>query len=347
VTAAGIRVSRDGNLTDRHCHLSVQWVGAAGRPMPGASFEEPFLQYGGNAETVTGTIADALAAITRFNVAQTFQERADPLREIQVALGNDRAALDDNLMSFQLVRADSFSLAPFRRVDGSLDFKVKPIRRTKTDDSGLIPATEDASLPAAHEEAFNQTFDRSNGARTTYVAGGDYYLIASPNLRTALAVVRQAKAGSPEIREAFIRNPLGFLRDQLGDDLPEAELEGLFWEAPEYGARVREVGLWKPRVLPFIVRPSNEWMPPEQMGILIGEDKLTLTAAELPQLLEQLREAQAAGRPTIEVNGKVVPATDDVIQAVESGKREEEGEARRGNRSRASETIRSDGAAHC
>jgi hypothetical protein len=94
-------------------------------------------------------------------------------------------------------------------------------------------------------------------------------VVVTPVLRDALGVAKKMMTASPQQRREFVRNPRPFLREAL-PTLTDETIEHVFWESAEYSERVRDIGLWQPKVLPFLKKSGIEWLPNEPMGLTVG-----------------------------------------------------------------------------
>ena len=182
--------------------------------------------------------------------------------------------------------------------------KPEPTLQT---DTGTDPPN---LLPPHYQDLFAQRFNGFREAHTRYALRDGWYVVVSDELRQALAVVRRLQNASPEERRAFACNP----RSYLCEVLDEAQAETLFVETQNYSERVQGIGLWQPKVLPWIKCPSGDtWLPPEEFGLLIGGQRLTLTAVQLPALEAQIKDAMQRGEPWVSWEGTRLPATTDTL----------------------------------
>src|SRR5205823_1562859 len=83
----------------------------------------------------------------------------------------------------------------------------------------------------------------------------------------------------------------------------------------EYSERVRDIGLWQPRVLPFLKKSGIEWLPDEPMGLTVGGTQVRVRPEQAQQVVEKLEKAQAAGATSIQHDGHRIPVTSEAINA--------------------------------
>ena len=83
-------------------------------------------------------------------------------------------------------------------------------------------------------------------------------------------------------------------------------------ETPSFSERVREIGIYQPRVYPFVSPYKSEWIP----GILVEDEagtraKLQIkTDEELTDLKQTIHEAKRTGQRVIKWKGKKLPVSD-------------------------------------
>ena len=95
-------------------------------------------------------------------------------------------------------------------------------------------------------------------------------------------------------------------------------LDGLFVETPQYlSDRVKGIGRWEPPIIPWVKLPVNRWLPPNETGVEVGGVRVPVPAAQVDGVIEQLQQAIAEGRTEIEINGQLVPATAQMLDALQ------------------------------
>jgi hypothetical protein len=263
---------------------------------------------------------DALRSEPTENIAGRMKALAE-LREVLPSAVS--AGVTDTLgalRSLKIAVADAFSLDLVGEGDAC---RLVPIlhRARAQDDTPLLPPDQ--------QRVFGEDrFNRYSTARDIYEVGPGTYVVLSPLLHTALGEVRRLQSASPETKRAFLASPRAFLRQVLGDDTDVTALENVFCETQAYSERVIGLGLWRPRVLPWVEIPATDWLgsdaetgasPPRQpRGLIINDKLVPLTADQTEQLLEKVKAARATGQPTVpfSVNGETifVPATTEVEQ---------------------------------
>ena len=205
------------------------------------------------------------------------------------------------------------------------------------DDARLVPVLHRAGgdptatlLPVPLHQAFAyRQFNGFNDARTVYALGNGNMLVLSPPLRRAMSVVRRMQSATPATRRALFANPRLYLREALGDE-DETLIEDVFRDTPAYSERVIGLGLWRPRVVPWVQVAATDWFagadvavdaqPPRRSGLLIGDTQVELTPAEADDLRDRVEQAIGTGQPTVELarpdDPLAIPATHEVLTAL-------------------------------
>ena len=282
-------------------------IGTAWHRLPGE-----LLEVAGAVEALDRTPADMaaqLVAMARLRSVLPDAEQAGA------------ALVNGTIGRMTIAVADAFSLD--LTGDGNAT-KLVPIlhRAGAISDAPMLPAQAQATFGG-------DQFHRFGEARALYALGGDTYVVLSQPLQKALNVVRRFQNRSVALRKALFANPRLHLRAALGDDLDDALLEDLVRDTRAYSERVVGLGLWVPRVVPWITLPPTDWlnegtttpMPPPK-GITIGERRIPLTAGACDEIADRLRTAIASGESSVQyfLDGEEIhiPAHPDVLKAVET-----------------------------
>lgn len=317
----GLRVDRRGLVNEPTFRVTYQFVRLSGQPFAGVERVGASLRIGRLDYTLPARTFEAVAAIDAWGaLVEQGSDSADshlvslaPVLEL-LSSGDGSVRADGYLSTIHISPVSTFSIRPFRNQAGEPDFDPTLGRATTagiTEEGGIEPA-----LPAARSEAFSKQFRDFAEVRGRYAVGGGWLVLIEPHVQAALRVAKRQQSSSAADRARFIRNPRTTLRAELGESLEEATLDALFWESPEYGARVREIGLRTPPVIPFVLRPSQLWLPPESGGLWIGAERLELTRQEAVELAARLEEAIERGTAEVSTGDRRVPANAESIAAV-------------------------------
>ena len=243
-------------------------------------------------------------SIDQFNQVEKKDLESKMLRWGRIAemLPADAVVGDDNLRSLRIFVASSFEIDPFVNDKGEPDFDpVVGRRETRVTDAGEEEQVFAPGLPLARQKEFARRFRGLSSVKHRYPAGGGSFVVLTPEVERALNVVRRAQDGTPEERRDFLRNASGYLRGAFDDDAGDAvELDGIFSDEG-LSERVRGVGIWVDKVLPWIKLAKEPWLPPEEFGILIDGRRVGIPPGELRSVLDRVREAVDRGEPAVQV----------------------------------------------
>lgn len=312
----------DGTIDRPEFRFRAIWSNANGRPQPGVRRTGAFLHQGSRLFRLAQPLFDLAEAVDAFNAAppDDMDQRFRIWGRIYPELPDESyrsIALDGYLRSTRIAHATRFSLDVRSTADG---FRFDPVLfgsklPVSEDDPERLPSQEQALLPREGRCAFAERFRRSAECRARYALEGGWYAVIDEPVRQALTVVRRAQGADRETRRQFARNPRAFVREALGEAMDEAAIEALFIETAEFSARVRDVTLWTPVVVPWVQRTGEAWLP-ERFGVRIGETSLPIEPERLPEVEAELRRAIAEGRPSIDFAGVEVPANEEALAAV-------------------------------
>jgi superfamily II DNA or RNA helicase len=342
VADAVAHLQTNGIVTQQGYRVDLSWKRPTGAAVLGASRTGSFLRIGDEWRR----LPDALYGIA---------EAVDALNAVPAADAADRmtglAALRELLPadpSQGFVHATGVLGAMTIAVAESFSLDLKGEGQS----ARLVPVLygdekrgEEPLLTPDMQQRFGEDqFNRFSEVRPAYPLGSNWYVVLSRPLRKALLEVRKAQSGTLARKRALLANPRAYLREALGGDAEETVVEGLFKETAAYSDRVRGLGLWAPRVVPWIkLKPSN-WFGPDGQedarpnaeaeetadgaekaeapgGIIIGDAKVALSPEEAESLRQRVEDAMGEEQPTVPlaVNGTTVnvPATYETLSALE------------------------------
>jgi SNF2 domain-containing protein/helicase-like protein len=182
----------------------------------------------------------------------------------------------------------------------------------------LVDEADQLLPPELHNAFLRKRFDRDIECRPSYPLGDNAYVVFDPSLRRALDLVKTMQKGSQQERRAFVKNPRAAFSEALEDVDDESTLAHLFIETQQYADRVNDIGLWHPKVLPWMPQTPNSWLP-EKIGFTFGGHTVELRPEELDEVKRACEEAISRKEPTFVCGeGVEVPATADTLAAVEA-----------------------------
>lgn len=326
LSPAVARIETRGLITRPEFSASIQWRNQTGQAIVGAERIGAWLKVGGRFQRLSSPIYLIAEAIDDLN-----STNADPgsrlvaIAKLQdllpIAKERGAATVGGILPVIEITQADAFSLD---LVGEGTSARLIPI---------LYRAGEnDPLLSSDQQSAFgDDQFNRFSDARSVYTLPGGRFVVLAPTLRRALNEVRKIQSASSRVKRSFMASPRAFLTAALdsGDDPTLVEqVEAVFLETQAYSDRVIGLGLWTPRVVPWIQRVGTDWFGPDAPpgrdlpgGIMVGDERVELDARQAEELREQVEDAIGRGDPTIvwAPTGEapiVIPANEEVRQAL-------------------------------
>lgn len=336
VTPYCLSIQSRGIMSQNDFRLDTAWLTPKGIRATGTQRVGSMLRHQGVWQRLPHALHALASAIDVFNMLphDAYDERRKQLSCITAALpqqARDRIVRDGYLDSLRVYHAAAMSLR-LTTTDGQFDFEPVLFGRSwrdrddaddatpeSTTDAPPLPLESEALLPQTLHERFVRDLTQTYlTARSSYVLGENRYIYVEPMLRDALDMVRELRGATNEIRRDFARTPQRYLRERLGDAFGEDAVEAMFVVTQEYSERVIGLGVWEPKVLPWIERAPNTWIP-ERYGIKVEQHFI---AFENPQAVSTaIAQVQAAineDRPSILLEDIAVPANQSTLDTLTS-----------------------------
>ncbi|HYE36947.1 DEAD/DEAH box helicase [Methylocaldum sp.] len=313
-----------GTIDRPEFRFKITWLQTNGQPVPGLRREGAALKVGSRffriPEPFYGIVetADAFNATPPDDMDGRFRAWAKMRGLLPEESGNS-IQVDGYLGSTRVAHAASFSLALHSGADG---FTFDPVLfgpdLTSAVADGLeeMPHEVESLLPPAQQELFaRKRFLESMECRARYTLGAGWYVVLDEPVRKALGVVRQVQRAHQNVRKEFVRNPRSYIAKALSDEFPDDVLEAIFLETAEFSDRVRDVGIWQTKVLPWVKKNKETWLP-EAFGIRVGGQTVKLEPGQVPDLQTAVESAITDGKPSVNWNGIDIPATSDTLSTL-------------------------------
>ncbi|MCA1374333.1 MULTISPECIES: DEAD/DEAH box helicase [unclassified Bradyrhizobium] len=283
------------------------------------------LQWGGRSGVLQGALLQLVVAAEAFNaVAQRpIEQRVEKWAAVTAALARvDPATVeaDEFTKSFTVFQAGSFSL-DVRDAPGSLDFVPVLMSRSKArslDDNApaldtdgeadqnpfdeLVDEEANRLLAATDQSAFQRAFEGEHEVSRAYRVRRTTYVLIDPDLRSALKVVKSARAAPDAEKREFVRNPRAAIAKGLGLGASDGLTSALFVETRQYSDRVTGLGLWERPELSWLSNSSTQWLP-ERFPVRLGDSDIEITRKEVEELHEECRRADEEKRDKVAFKG--------------------------------------------
>ena len=317
-----LEVVTNGTIHDAGFEIYYGFI-RKGRRVVGVEREGAWLWAGGDECMLLAPLHAIADAIDEFNKTDDTDLESRMLRWGRIAemLPTD-VIVDDHLRTLNIVVASSFELDPFINEDGEPDFNpVVGRRETRVTEVEEVEDEEQLfvrALPEARQREFARRFRGLSRVKHRYSVGGNFFVVLTPEVERALVAVRRAQDGTAEERRNFLQNVSGYLRgafDSVGDNA--IDVDSVFSD-DGLSDRVRGIGIWAEKILPWIKRAAEPWLPPEKLGLRIGSRFVSIEPDDLPGLLEAVQIAVERGDPTVRAGeGIDIPADSTTIRAIE------------------------------
>ncbi len=314
-----LEITASGSILDDDFTINYGFL-RDGRRVLGIRRQGAWLSAGGKPYILLDPLYTIADHVDRFNQTDDPGLESRMLRWARIAdmLPRDAIVKNEHLRSLRIIVASSFELSPFVNADGEPDFDpVVGTRETRETETGEEEEAFTAALPSARQRDFAQYFRGLRRVKHRYPVGAGWYVVLTPDVERALVIVRRAQAGSAAERSDFLMNASAHLRAELDVGGDADDFDRVFSD-DDLSERVEGVGIWTKKILPWIQRAAEPWLPPEALGLRIGDRIVRLSADELHGLLERIKSAAERGDPTVRVReGVDIPADVSAIAAVE------------------------------
>ncbi|WP_092954269.1 DEAD/DEAH box helicase [Falsiroseomonas stagni] len=315
-----LRLDQRGIFPD--ISVSMRWQRPTGAPAHGVERVGSILRIAGREAWLPDPLHEIAEAVTALSEADDDDARMRAVLRLKDVLPEQTTASVQSpgaLLSLRLVYADAFTLD---LADGDEPELIPFLRRNPAD---LDDPGDNAALPDAQQDQFRGRFNQFTAARGRYALGGGTYVVLSKPLQEALQVVREVQSHSATGKREFFRNPRPLIAARLGEAYNSTVIENLFRETKGYSDRVLGLGLWQPKVLPWVQRPGGNWFGPEDgapsaLGLRVGDRSLRIATEQVAPAVSAVESAVAAQRPRATIatlDGQVeLPATESTLSAV-------------------------------
>ena len=319
VVPFALEIVASGAIHDADFEVHCGFIGK-GRRVLGARRVGAWLRVGDDDFLLVDPLYAIADAIDRFNRVEDADLETRMLQWGRIAERlPDDAVVDGRLRALNIVVASSFELDPFFDDDDEPNFDPVVGRlETHVNDAGDEEQAFTRSLPAARQQDFARRFRGLSRVKHRYAAGAGAYVVLTPEVERVLGAVRRAQAGTAGERRDFLRDVSGYLRGALDDGGEERiDVDNVFSDLG-LSERVRGVGIWIDKTLPWIRQAAEPWLPLEALGLRIGSRVVSLAPDDLPALLGEVRAAVERGAPTVRVGDDTdIPADSTTVAAIE------------------------------
>ena len=316
-----LSLSSTGALLKPDTRISTKWLGTAGREVF-PKRQGAFLTQGESRYRIPGTFYHVLEAAQKLADETDLVKRMPLVASVVDDLHQSGLHIDadQQIMQMKIVHASSMSL-DVRNEASSIEFDPVIFDRSVAED-GAANIEIDASralLTPVQQDAFANQFRRQAEVNSAYLVDGAYVLI-DPALKVAATVVKRMQSAPIEEQHRFVRSPQSFIADELRDQGYDDEfIDEMAASAlvitDQLSARVKEIGVWTPPVIPFQQRDKNDWHS-IVYGIQVAGVNVPIPETKLADVIENVIQAIETKTPSIEFNGHQIPADEKTLTAL-------------------------------
>ena len=348
-----LQVRGRGRIDEEDFSLVVQWLRFGNTPI-GIKMEGAIAHEGARSYRIPQSLYRLIDAIHAYSSADTTMRSArvehwQPIQDALAQVTDGSARPDGYLGDLRIFHAASLSLSVDLNKDTGITFEPILFGRavlkkhqeelfgsdpladsindgdTEFDDGSNVDGVDtlvdeaDALLPRELQEIFlNCRFGPDDRCREAYPLVRNTYVYMDAPLRKALNVVKMMQTASAEEHREFVKNPRSAFAEALGEQASTDAIHGLFVETQQYADWVNGVGLWKPKVLPWLPQSPTNWLP-EEFGFTIDGKNIEIQPDKLDELRIACETAIAEGKPVFEFEGlKDIPAVAETLATIDT-----------------------------
>jgi hypothetical protein len=301
-----ISISSARPITDIAGSIQVSWLGADYVPVPAVTRSGTLLKTGKKSFLLRDPLRSLVDAIERTNVAADIDERMRRFAEVrrQLMEMTREVTAPDNLRNMIIHQATALKIETELGPDG---YRFHPELLGEIPADGEDEAPRRVSILGRLERMrFQRQMEEAHAsgreeARPSYVLTSNTYVVLDPGVRAALKVVRQVSRSSRETRQAFFDDKYSFL-------LPALREVGSDGSVIEFSDRVIGVARWEGGANLGGSDRGQEWFPDAEATTYVVRDargeEIHIPAEKADETVRAIREAVAAGQPSISIGGR-------------------------------------------
>lgn len=323
-----LRLALSGPLVSERTKAQITWHNSSGLRVRGQEAKTIFFD-GVNEYRIPNPLYGLLCAADQFDAwnGNSLDERLVLISSLKSALelcSGEKLSADDGLGTMRFSHASAVSLDVKISGDG-VDFDPMIFSQEIVDqssDSGEVIAESQSLLSPELQKVFANQFKLQPQAKPTYVLERGHYVFIDPEIRAAIACIKKYQTKTPEEKARFVKSPQSFIRDDLiasgiSEEVADQVVASSFVETDGFSARVLEIGLWQPPVLPFVKRNPKTWLP-EGYGLKVGSQSYVVKESDIHSLAKDVASAIKGKQATVKIpnSSDEIPANPDSLQAL-------------------------------
>jgi len=323
-----LRLSLSGPLVSERTKVQITWHSSSGLRVRGQEVKTIFFD-GINEYRIPNPLYSLLCAADQFDAwnGNSLDERLALISSLKSSLelcSGEKLSADDGLGTMHFSHASAVSLDVKISGDG-VDFDPMIFSQAIVDqssESGEVIAESQSLLSPEFQKTFANQFKLQPKVKPTYVLERGHYVFIDPEIRAAISCIKKYQTKTPEEKARFVKSPQSFIRDDLiasgiSEEVADQVVASSFVETDGFSARVLEIGLWQPPVLPFVKRNPKTWLP-EGYGLKVGARSYVVKEPDIHALAKDVASAIKGKQATVKIpnSSDEIPANPDSLQAL-------------------------------
>lgn len=323
-----LRLALSGPLVSERTRVQITWHNSSGLRVRGQEAKTIFFD-GINEYRIPNPLYGLLCAADQFDAwdGNSLDDRLVLISNLKFALelcSGEKLSADDGLGTMRFSHASAVSL-DVKISSGGIDFDPIMFSRQARDESinnGQVIAESQSLLSPELQKVFANQFRLQQQAKPTYVLERGHYVFIDPEIRAAVACIKKYQLKTPEEKARFVKSPQSFMREDLiasgiSEEVADQVVASAFVETDGFSARVLEIGLWQPPVLPFVKRNPKTWLP-EGYGLKVGSQSYVVKEPDIHTLAKDVASAIKDKQAAVKIpnSSDEIPATPDSLQAL-------------------------------
>lgn len=298
-----LRITTYSDITDEDFKYHVELLNPNGSVFVNPEILGAYVRIGSSQEYTFNLEQFNIISLVSGNekkaaIAKSIKNKLKDIKDIKDNATKVDASIDSYLEDMNVVEPNKLSIYPTNEPSG--DMILHPVLLSNTG--------EDVDA----DDEFKKSFARSPRVKDVYRSGNKYYVI-DEDVKEGLQQVKDNVCVKANDVECFLANPAKVFTAQT-----------FSFNIEEYSERVLEKGVYK-----YTAENSGgtgiAWLPEEGTTHFIENNTpFEVTVDNVEQVSKRIKQAQKDGKKHIEVDGKIIPITIEMINAVNSLKPEDD-----------------------
>lgn len=317
-----LEITTAGTLTNPNFSVDYRFLYPDARPAVGVERMGTLLHHGQRRYIVLRPLWDVIQLIEEYKrrPISHMDERFQWWARVQRLLPEE-TELSPFLKTMKIVRADQFALdLDLDRLTFTPRFVTWSRHPDEMDDPPGKPIDVRDLVPPVVQQEFHTQFHNAQNVRSRYALRDRWFIALGPELRRVLEKIQEINTLPLDQRRQFLHNPRAVLRDAFEGDMDPEVLEEVFVETPLFlSERIKFLGEWHPKKGLYIKYEGEDWIPEriQEISIPTPDGLVVISGVDLPSFKEKVREAREQGENEVMWQGRKVPLSEELFEALE------------------------------